>query len=162
MIDCEELFVPILEHTSGGKVLRMLNLDSSKSDYKDLLSVAKSFAARGRVVHILSPVHFKDPLYEKVFGGLTGTRYYRKCPDLLVDGEYVEYESFATNSSRNAFRNMLHNGLSQSSRIVLRHCNLTDGYMKRLIYSRISSGIPVEEVWIKEGDDIRLLYKTEG
>lgn len=162
MDDCEELFVPVLEHDSGGKVLRMLNLDTSKSDYKDLLMVAKCFAARGHIARVLSPVHYKDPLYNKVFGGLTGTRYYRKCPDLLVDGDYVEYESYSTDQSRNAFRNMLHNGLSQSDRVVLRHCNLTDGYMRRVIYGRIRDGLSIEEIWTFDGDDIRPLYKTEG
>lgn len=162
MVDCEELFVPFLEHENGGRVLLMLNLDSSKSDYTDLLKVAKCFAARGHVVHVLSPVHYKDPLYRQVFGDLIGTRYYRKCPDLLVDGEFVEYESFNTDDNRNAFRNMLHNGLSQTDRVVLRHCNLTDGYMRRVIFGRIKDGFPIEEVWIFDGAVIRLIYKTEG
>ena len=162
MVDCEELFVPILEHESGGRVFQMLNLDSTKSDYNELLKVARRFASGGHTVHILSAVHYKDPLYIKVFGELMESRYYRKCPDLLVDGEFVEFESFKTDDSRNAFRNMLHNGLAQSDRVVLRHCNLTEGYMRRMIYSKISRGIPVEEVWIWDGEDLRLLYKTEG
>lgn len=162
MVDFEELFVPILEHGSGGRVFRMMNLDSSQSDYHDLLRIASRFAAAGHVVHLLSPVHYKDPLYVKVFGELIGSRYYRKCPDLLVDDEYVEYESFKTDDSRNAFRNMLHNGLAQSDRVVLRHCNLTEGYMRRMIYGKISKGIPVHAVWIWDGENLRLLYKTEG
>ncbi len=62
-----------------------------------------------------------------MYGELIGTRYYRKCPDLLVDGEFVEYESYTTDQPKNAFRNMLHGGLTQSENIIIHHCGLSDG-----------------------------------
>ena len=48
-------------------------------------------AEQGHEVKVLRAFHYKDPLYREVYGELIGTRYYRKCPDLLVDGEFVEY-----------------------------------------------------------------------
>ena len=61
-----------------------------------------------------------------------------------------------------AFRNMLHNGLSQSERIILRHCFLTDGYMSQQIRGQINNGVPVSCVWIFDGSEVRVLYNTEG
>jgi len=141
----------------------MLGLGTSGSDYKDIMSIAKCLAMSGHEVKVLRAVHYKDPLYREVFGELIGTRYYRKCPDLLVDGEFVEYESYTTNQSKNAFRNMLNDGLVQSDRIIIRECNLTDSYMKQRIQGKIQNGIPITTVWISNGNEIRLLYyNTEG
>ena len=97
-----------------------------------------------------------------VFGELIGTRYYRKCPDLLVNGNFVENESYTSDQPKNAFRNMLHNGLAQSERVIIRYCGLSDGYMMRKILSKTEKGVPVSCLWIYEGNNVRILYKTEG
>ena len=119
-------------------------------------------ASDGHEVKVLHAVHYKDPIYREVFGELIGTRYYRKCPDLLVDGDFVEYESYRSYQPKNAFRNMLHNGLAQSDSVILRHCNLTDGYMMRKILSKKEKGVDITMVWIFDGQGLRTLYKTEG
>ena len=160
--DSYNLFVPYIEYTNGGSVLIMLGIDTSSSDYDDIVTIAKCLASCGHKVKVLHAIHYKDPLYNRVFGGLTGSRYFRKCPDLIVDGEFVEYESFTTDQHKHAFRNMLHHGLAQSDSIILRHCGLSDGYMLRKILSKIQEGVPVANVWIFDGQKIRLLYKTEG
>ncbi|MBP5558873.1 MAG: hypothetical protein J6X71_03815 [Bacteroidales bacterium] len=161
MDDCN-LFVLYKDFPSGGKVWLMLGLDTSGLDYNDLLAIANCLARDGHEVKVLHAVHYKDPLYSRVFGELIGTRYYRKCPDLLVNGEYVEYESYKTDRPKNAFRNMLHNGLSQSDNIIVRGCNLADGYMMRTIEGYIQIGYPISKIYIYDGKSIRLLYKTEG
>ena len=139
----------------------MLGIDSSESDYNDILAVADCLAKDGHEVKVLHAVHYKDPIYRTVFGELIGTKYYRKCPDLLVDGNFVEYESYKSDQPKNAFRNMLHNGLAQSDSVIFRHCNLTDGYMLQQVQGKINSGIPVTRLWIYDGLGVRLLY-TEG
>ena len=139
----------------------MLGLDTAGSDYNDILAIANCLAECGHEVKVLHAVHYKDPLYREVFGELIGTRYYRKCPDLLVDGVFVEYESYKTAQPKKAFRNMLHHGLTQSDSIILRHCNLTDGYMLQQIEGKLKNGITVSNVWIYDGFGVRLLY-TEG
>lgn len=161
MDDSCDLFVLYKQHPSGGKIWLMLGLETTGSDYNDILAIANCLAECGHEVKVLHAVHYKDPLYRKVFGELIGTQYYRKCPDLLVDGVFVEYESFHSDQPKNAFRNMLHNGLTQSDSIILHHCNLTDGYMLQQIEGKLKNGIIVSNVWIFDGLGVRLLY-TEG
>ena len=81
---------------------------------------------------------------------------------------FVLYKQYSNNGKiwlmlgLEAFRNMLHNGLSQSERIILRHCFLTDGYMSQQIRGQINNGVPVSCVWIFDGSEVRVLYNTEG
>jgi len=163
MDDCCDLFVLHKQFPSGGKVWLMLGLDTTGPDYEDIMTIANCMASDGHEVKVLHAVHYKDPIYREVFGKLLGTRYYRKCPDLLVDGDFVEYESYTTDQPKRALRNMLHNGLAQSDNIILRHCNLTDGYMKQQIRGRVRDGVPASKVWVFNGESITELYNnTEG
>ena len=162
MVDSCNPFVLYKQYQSGGKIELMTGLDNSGSDYNDIMAIAECLAESGHEVKVLHAVHYKDPLYREVFGDLIGTRYYRKCPDLLVDGEFVEYESYTTDQPKNAFRNMMHGGLAQSDSIIIRQCNLTDSYMIQQIHGQILNGIPITTVWIFDGEKIRLLYNTEG
>ena len=162
MSDSSELFVLYKQYPSGGTVWLMLGLETTGSDYDDILAIAECMAKAGHEVKVLHAVHYKDPVYHEVFGELIGTRYYRKCPDLLIDGEFVEYESYSTSQPKNAFRNMLHNGLAQSDRIILRQCNLTDGYMLRAIRGYIQNGASLSWILLYDGKQLRVLYKTEG
>ena len=54
---------------------------------------------------------------------------------------------------------MLNNGLEQSDRLIIDKPNLTDAYMKRVIRQRVKDSQTIEEIWIKDGSEIRLLYK---
>lgn len=162
MIDDCDLFVLYKQFPSGGTIWRMLGFDETGADYEDILAVADCLAESGHEVKILHAVHYKDPLYRKVFGELIGTRYYRKCPDLLVDGEFVEYESYTSNQPKNALRNMLHNGLTQSDSVIIRQSNLTDGYMLRAIQGYLQNGFSISKIQLFNGQYIRTLYKTEG
>jgi hypothetical protein len=162
MGDSCDLFVFYKQYPSGGKIWLMLGLETTGSDYNDILAIANCLADRGHEVKVLHAVHYRDPLYRAVFGELIGTRYYRKCPDLLVDGVFVEYESFKSDQPKNAFRNMLHNGLAQSDNIIIRQCNLTDRYMYQQIRGQSQKGYSVSNVWIFDGKEVRLLYNTEG
>ena len=162
MDDSCGLFVLYKQYPSGGKIWLMLGLETTGSDYDDILAIANCLAESGHEIKVLHAVHYKDPIYREVFGELIGTRYYRKCPDLLVDETFVEYESFKTAQPKKAFRNMLHNGLAQSDSVIIRQCNLTDEYMIQQIRGQIQDGMPVLSLWIFDGQRIRLLYNTEG
>ena len=115
MVDSSNPFVLYKQYPNGGTIWLMMGLDNSGSDYNDIMTIAECLAESGHEVKILHAVHYKDPLYREVYGELIGTRYYRKCPDLLIDGEFVEYESYTTGQSKNAFRNMLNGGLEQTT-----------------------------------------------
>ena len=160
MVDYCEPFVLDKQYPSGGKIWLMLGLDTNGSDYKDIMTIAKFMANNGHEVKVLYAVHYKDPLYREVFGELIGTRYYRKCPDLLVDGEFVEYESYKTTQPKKAFRNMLHNGLVQSDCLIIRSCKLSVNYMMRQIQGCTQKGMAISNVWIFDGKEIHLLYNN--
>ena len=97
----------------------MDGLDKNNPDYNDLLSIACFFAQSDKCVKILSPVHYKDSKYHRIFGDLIGTPYYRKCPDLLIDGEYYEYESYERPFEVGKVERMISRGSKQARYIVI-------------------------------------------
>ncbi len=103
-----------------------------------------------------SPTNCYD--YERIYEPLIGTKYYGKCPDLLIDGEFYEHEGFTGKEPKRRLSNMLKHGLKQSDKLVLEQPRLTDGYMIRSIKGRNEQ---ISEIWIKEGYQLRLLYKAE-
>ena len=92
---------------------------------------------------------------------MRGTPYYGKCPDLIVDGVWYEHEGFTSVNPKTNFANMCKRGLRQSNRIIIEECGLSDGYMKRNLLARITEGQMIEEVWMKDDDCLRLLFKAE-
>ena len=158
MVDSCDPFVLYKQYPSGGTIWLMLGFDTNGSDYNDIMTIAECLAECGHEVKVLHAVHYKDPLYREVYGGLIGTRYYRKCPDLLVDGEFVEYESYNTSLPKKAFRNMLHNGLEQSDCLIIRSCHLSVKYMTRQIQGYVQNGLPISCIWIFDGKELTSLY----
>lgn len=145
-----------------GKVLIHRLVDRNASDYRKVYSVAEEFAKRGSVVEMLPKIHTKAPLYKKIYGDLIGTKYDSRCPDLKIDGKYYEHEGFTSATPKNAFRNMLKNGLTQSSRLVIEQVDLTDAFMKMSIKNRIYNyHQDIDEVWIRGINGIRLLFKNK-
>lgn len=151
--------VTIAQYENGG-VVESYQLDTTKADYNNVLSVAKAFAEKGAKV-VMTPKFDSTrgcQAYDQVYGNLKGTTYYGRCPDLLIDGKWYEHEGFVTSNSKSALSNMLKHGLKQSNRVIIEDCNLKNGYILRNIYSRIQSGVDIEEVWIHHDDKTFLLY----
>lgn len=151
------------EYKSGGSVWLMKRLNPFACDYNDLLSIARIWAQGGREVIILAPVHFKDELYPIVFGPLIGTRYDWKCPDLLVDGLYYEYESFTSPWKKSKLSNMLKNGLKQAPRLIIdnnKGCSLR--FYRNRIKSRENKNDSLVELWIYEKGNLKCLFKRNG
>ncbi len=152
-------------YKNGGRIDVYKNIDRSTDDYKRIYDSADYFAKQGKKVTLTpkidSPTNCYD--YERIYDRLIGTKYYGKCPDLLVDDKYFyEHEGFTGRDQKRCFGNMLKHGLKQSNRLVVEDCGLTDGYMLRSIHGRIANGYAINEIWIKNGKDLRLLYKTNG
>lgn len=103
--------------------------------------------------------------YREYYASLIGTKFESKCPDILVIDKksgkniWYEHEGFTTNNPKNAFRNMMNDGLKQSNRLIIDKPNLTEAFMKRLINQRIRAGQDIKEVWIRNNGNISLLYK---
>lgn len=131
------------------------------SDFYKLDEIATFFAREQGAEVILTPKMSRPPKfqYECVYSSLIGTKYEGKCPDLCINGIWYEHEGFTSSNPKNAFRNMLNDGLKQSNRLIIDKPNLTDAYMKRVIRQRIKDGQAIEEIWIKEDSEIRILYK---
>lgn len=148
---------------SEGKGTVTINrlVDRNDSDFQKLNQIATFFAREQGAEVILTPKMSRPPKfwYECVYSSLIGTKYEGKCPDLYINGIWYEHEGFTSSNPKNAFRNMLNDGMKQSNRLVIDRPNLTDAYMKRVIRQRIKDGQDIEEIWVKEDSNIRLLYK---
>ena len=144
---------------SLGSVRMMDGLDLSKPDSTDLKHIAECFARMGCEVVILHPVHYKSPEYAAIYGPLLGTKYERKCPDLLIDGNYYEYESYVRPWAKRKLSNMITDGLRQSDRIILDN---RDGasfrQILRSVRARLKINAPIKEVWVYDGDSVVDLY----
>ncbi len=136
-------------------------INREDSDFHKLDEIATFFAREQGAEVILTPKMSRPPKfqYECVYSSLVGTKYEGKCPDLCVNGVWYEHEGFISSNPKNAFRNMLNDGLKQSNRLIIDKPNLSDAYMKRIIRQRIKDGQAIEEIWIKEDSEIRILYK---
>ncbi len=162
-MDICDIFEIYIDYPGGGKVWLMQGLDTSGLDYEDILAIAKCLANSGHEVKVLHAVHYKDPLYREVFGELIGTRYYRKCPDLMVDGYLYEYESYMRPWNKRKLSNMLTNGLRQSDRIIIDNRGGTGvRQIKRAIQSRLFVNATISEVWIYDGKNVIDVYKNTG
>ena len=129
-----EDFILYKTFPSGGTVSVMTGLDKTSSDYNDLVSIACFFARVGKDVKVLAPVHYRDPMYSRIFGSLIGSRYERKCPDLLIDGVFYEYESYSRPFKARKICHMVRRGSEQSERIIIDN---NKGVSDRLLMDRI-------------------------
>ena len=131
------------------------------SDFHKLNEIATFFAREQGAEVILTPKMSRPPKfqYECVYSSLVGTKYEGKCPDLCINGVWYEHEGFISSNPKTAFRNMMNHGLKQSDHLIIDNPDLTDAYMKRIIRQRIKDGQAIEEVWIKDGSGLKLLYK---
>lgn len=142
-----------------GEVWCYNGLDMSKPDVIDLVNIAKSFARMGSKVVIPLPLHYKSELYKAIYGDLMGTRYERKCPDIQVDGQFYEYESYVRPWNKRKLSNMLSNGLKQSDCLILDNRNgASIRQIQRAIRSRLNVNAVIKEVWIYDGDGVIDIY----
>lgn len=155
-----ELFETIKTFKSGGLVKVMRGVDKSKPDYKAILTLALSFARDGHDVEVLASCHFKSEEYAAVFVGLNGTKYERKCPDLLIDGLYYEYEGYEKPWNIKKVSRMFTHGLKQSDRLIINNTKgCSDRYLRRQIKDRLNIKLAIAEVWVYEKGRKRLVFK---
>ena len=145
-------------HVGDGTISISKLINKEDSDFDKLMQVAHKFAKEGADVRLTPKMTRPAKLdYDCVYGSLKGTKYYGKCPDMLIDGLWYEHEGFT--SPKNALRNMFNNGLKQSSRLIIDKPKESDAQIKRTIKHRISLGQSIDEVWVKDESGVRCLYK---
>ena len=158
----DDMFKTYKKYKNGGEVLIPKDINKKASDYKHLITIANIFAKEGKATKLTPVVHFKSDEYKQIYGSLIGTIYDRKCPDLQIDGIFYEFENYTPPFKKIKISHMLNSGLKQSSRIIINNSKgASDRYVKRLIYDRINNNIPVEELWIYEKGNVRLLFKKQ-
>lgn len=157
-----ELFTIMKAFKGGGSIRLMAGVDKDKPDYKAILTLATLFAKEGHQVKILTSCHFKSQEYQEVFGFLNGTKFERKCPDLLIDGNFYEYEGYERPWNIKKVSRMFTHGLKQSDRIIINNTKgCSDRYLRRQIKDRLNIGMPITEVWTYEKGNKRLVF-SEG
>lgn len=156
-------FKKVKEFKNGGAYLEHEQVDRQGSDYRMIKRIGVEFARMGMVAKATPKLHFKDPEYKAIYGSLIGTKYERKCPDLLIDGKFYELESFSGKWAKIKLKHMLSNGLKQSDRIVINNTKGgSDRIIRKLIKARENIGARISEVWLYEKGKLRLFYKTTG
>jgi hypothetical protein len=145
----------------GGKIEIVYGY-KKKADHRDLLSISRFFAQKGDNVKMTTNIHFKDKKYKEVFGELMGTKHDRKCPDLIINGKFYEYESFIPPITKRNLNNMFTRGLSQSSNIIINNNKgMVDRIVRKMIFNRIRLGQTIGEEWLYEKGKVQLLYKKQ-
>ena len=143
----------------------MSGLDKNNPDFNDLLSIASYFAQKGSIVIILSPIHYKDPKYHRVFGLLIGTMYYRKCPDLLIDGLFFEYESYERPFKAKKISHMIKRGAEQSNRIIIdNNKGVSDRFIINTLVKRENDKSfkrEIVDLYVYEKGTVRHLYHNK-
>ena len=138
------------------------SIDKTQSDYTIVRNVGIEFARLGKKAVATPKLHYKSVEYQQIYAALSGTKYYRKCPDLLVNGKFYEVESYNPPFSKDKIRRMFNKGLKQSSNIIINNTKGTsDELIERTIHKRISPGQDINEVWLYEKGKIRLFYKKQ-
>ena len=146
------LYPELFEYYPSTGIIEIYNCVSrTDSDFKSLLHICRLFAEKGRHCIILpNSLHYKSQEYRNVFGNLFGTKYEGKCPDLLVDGEFYEYEGCTSNNPTRNFCNMISRGIKQSERILIDDCGINKRWAQRYLLTRVLAGDTVTEVWVLE------------
>ncbi len=148
---------------NGGSLSIMNGLDRYAGDYNDILAIGRRFAEMGHEVQVLCNIHYKNQDYDKYFGLLKGTKYYKKCPDLRVDNKMYEYEGFVGSWNKRKLNRMISHGTKQSPFIIIRNTRgCSDRFIISCIFNRIkdkSFKHDIKEVWVYEKGHIRPVYK---
>lgn len=148
---------------NGGLLSVMSGLDRKASDYNAIMEIGKRFAQMGHKVQVLGRIHYKSPFYQKYFGLLIGTDYFRKCPDLRIDDIMYEYEGYVGSWNKGKLSRMLSHGAKQSPNIIIKNTRgCSDRFIIKNIHDRIKDKTfkhEISEVWVYEKWNVKLVYK---
>ena len=147
--------------SNGGKLYIHPNVDVHKDDYKSMKQICLEFARLGNDVKMTPRLHFMSEDYQRIYGSLKGTKYYKKCPDFSVNGVFYEYEGFLKPWSKKKVGRMLSHGMVQSDHLILNNTNgCSDRFIRKQIVARQkTSPSGIKEVWVYEKGKIRPLLK---
>lgn len=155
---------------SGGKVYQSGLVNQLSPDYREVKTTAMLFADRGSQVEICPNLHTKDARYDQFFGALRNTRFNNKCPDLLIDGHFYEFEGYnESGNTSNRLRNMISRGARQSKRVIIREDGSSLRHKQRYIENAVSAEkvgpgrnaynkLQVEEIWVLSAGGLNKIW----
>lgn len=146
---------------NGGALYIHQNVDKKKSDYHSIKTIGRQFAEKGHVVKLTPAVHHLSKEYQDIYGPLKGTQYERKCPDMVIDGRYYEFEGFAKPWRKEKVGRMFSHGLKQAPNLIVDNTKgCSERYLRKHLLARKNVGTKIDEVWIYEKGKVRLFYKA--
>lgn len=151
------------KYNNGGQIEIHSKVNKKDSDYKDLYTISNVLAKKGNKVKILPKLHFKSEEYNIVFKDIIGTKYEKKCPDLKVNEQFFEYESYKRPFKKNKVSRMLAHGALQSTNIIIdNNKGASDRFLLKIISNRVKIGQEINQVWVFEKGSIRPVYKSKA
>ena len=152
-------FVLKNEYPNGGRLLIHPKVEKNKTDYHLIVRTGQYFAKLGHTVKITPRVHIKSPEYKAIYGGLIGTKYEKKCPDLQIGSRYYEFESFVKPWNKKKVGRMLSHGMVQSPYLIIDNSKGgSDRFIRKKIMARKNLSDGIKEVWLYEKGQIRAFY----
>lgn len=140
-------FVEIYNNTtSGGIILRHTLVDVNAEDYEQVYEISVDKANDGSIVKILPDLAINNPLYKIIFNGAKEN----KCPDLLIDDEYVEIKTPTLPLKERKVSNAIRNSHLQADSVLLRltakyHVN----FLKKLAKGRFITHATLKTIQFK-------------
>lgn len=101
---------------SPGCVWRHILAKETVDDYAEVYEIATDFAKIACTVKILPILDVTHPLRESIFKGAKDN----KCPDLNVDGDFVDVKTPLADPSLNCIDNNVKKGAKQANHVVIR------------------------------------------
>jgi hypothetical protein len=162
----------LIEYENGGRIEVYPQVDTSASDYKNILACCDYFAKQGAKT-VITP-HFSEtvgnPIYHIIYASLEGTKFWGRCPDFNVGGLWYEHEGYDVNKDltdrkkrADTFSEMITRGVRQSDRIIVEDCGVGRRWAKKTVYSRVHfEKQNIKEVYIRTSDGLECLYKKEA
>lgn len=161
----EDEYIELKKFKNGGRILLHRLVNTSEGDYKDKYTIARKFAKNGAIVKLTPVIHYKSPIYERVYKSLINTPYYKKCPDLMVGDLLYEYERYLPPFKARKISNMISNGSKQSPYLIINNNKgATHRYIRRNVFERLNDKtfkFDIKELWVYEKGKLNLVYKKQ-
>ena len=126
-------FKMVYNHSSGGVVWQHELVSIRTIDYKDILEIAMDKAQLGCEVHILPTLPEEHPLRSIIFKDAKE----RKCPDLKIDGRYVEVKITVGKPHQRKINNNIKASYKQANEVIVTlTCSFDIEHLRRIAKGR--------------------------
>lgn len=130
----------------GGCIWRHELVKETVDDYSEVYEIAIDFAKQGCIVKMLPILDSLHILREHVFCGAKEN----KCPDLSIDGKYVDVKTPDPDPSLNALDNNVKKGAKQADIVVIRVLGPVQHWiMERVVKFRFEKHASLQQVIFK-------------